>query len=91
MTLYKWVREELKKYSFINHIDLKNGKVYIVYNKNDKQKVKTLPYRATKHQLISKIESIKKDINYVESRKKNIEEGNYRIGEKSKMIYYYNK
>lgn len=78
MTIYKWIIDYIKKYSFITDTVIKGTTVYIYYNKNNKQKFKRLAYRASKNHLIRCIESIKKDIGYYEDRKNRIEEEKYK-------------
>jgi len=66
MVLYKWIRELLKKYSFVTDTSFLHAKLYIYYEKNGVTKRKILPYRATRDQLLQTIEAIKKDIDYKE-------------------------
>ena len=70
MVLYPWIREYIRKYSFIKTTDFKKGSLYIYYDNEGKSKYRKLPYRSTKDQLISCIDSIKKEINYEEKHKK---------------------
>lgn len=81
MTLYRWIREYIKKYSFILGTEFKNATLYIYYKKDGKIKEKHLPYRATKDQLIKAINKIKVEVNYQEDRKKRIAEGQYDVKE----------
>lgn len=66
MPIYKWVREEVEKYSYITDSEMKNGVVYFYYLKNGKRKHKRLPFRANKKQLMALLDRIKKDIKYDE-------------------------
>jgi len=67
--LYKWVRQFVEKFSFITKTEFKKGIFYIYYEKDDKQKVKHLPYRANRDMLLNIIDKIKKDINYEKIKK----------------------
>ena len=78
MSLYLWIREYVKKYSFIKDVKLKLGVVYFYYKKDGKLKNKHLPYRANRDNLIELIEKIKIDINYEEERQKLIAEGQFK-------------
>jgi len=68
--LYKWIRDHIKKFSFVVKTEFKNAIFYIWYEKDGKLKAKHLPYRANKNMLLYTIEEIKKDINYDEQKKK---------------------
>jgi len=74
MSLYLWLREYCKKYSFIKDVKLKLGVVYFYYEKDGKLKNKHLPYRANRDNLINLIERIKEDINYEEEKIKRLKE-----------------
>ena len=79
MTLYLWIREYIKKYSFITKTEFKNATLRIYYEKDGKLKNKHLPYRASRDQLISCIESIKNDINYYAIKEARIKAGQYKV------------
>ena len=64
--LYKWVREFVEKFSFVEKTDFKHNIFYIWYKKNGRSKAKHLPYGANKQMLLEVIDDIKKDINYIE-------------------------
>ena len=74
MTLYLWIRDYLKKLSYIKAVDFKGTTCYIYYLNEGKTKHKKLPYRATKDQLLNCLEKIKKEIGYQEFHKKEWEE-----------------
>ena len=78
MPLYKHVRDDVNKFSFVEKTEFKGAKLYIYYKKDGKLKYKSLPYRANKNQLLDCLEDIKKEIKYYEKRdiqlKKNKEE-----------------
>lgn len=65
-----WIRDYIKRYSFIVDTKFERAILYIYYEINGTSKYKRLPYRATKKQLTSCIEDIKKEINYKETKKK---------------------
>ena len=77
MSLHRWIREYVEKYSFITKTEFKGAIFYIYYEKEGKSKHKKLPYRSTKEQLQTLIESIKKDINYYDKRINDIKSGKY--------------
>ena len=77
--LTKWVREYIKKYSFVKDTDFKNGIFYIYYFKGENVKTKKLPYRTTKDQLVRTIENIKKDIDYYKEKQKRVDAGEYDV------------
>lgn len=85
--LYEWIREYIKKYSFITDTEFKGATLFIYYIKDGKKKFKKLPYRATKHQLQACIERIKKEIDYYEDRKERIKNGQYDIKDDSKPFF----
>ena len=68
--IYKWVREEIEKYSFITGSELKKGSIYFYYEKDGKKKFKRLPLRSDGNQVIKMVERIKKDIGYKEEKQK---------------------
>jgi len=68
MTMFKWIRNYVKQYSFITRTEFKGAIFYIYYNKNNKECVKKLPYRAGKTMLRNRIESIKNEIGYYETK-----------------------
>lgn len=87
MTLYKWVRDYIKKLSYITRTEFKNGKLYLYYEKDGKEKYETLPYRATPRQVLRKLEKIKGEINYYEEREEYWKDK--KIGNDATMIYTY--
>jgi len=87
MTLNKWVIEYVQKYSFIKNVTLMGGTVLFYYEKDGKQKFKRLPHRATKPQLQRCIESIKKDVNFYENKKKRIKAGQYNVLTNNKPVF----
>jgi len=67
--LYRHVQVLVSRYSFIDNVELKNGRILLYYTKDGKQKYKAVPYRADKYMLMKYINSIKKDINFDEREK----------------------
>jgi hypothetical protein len=71
MTLYKFVRDDVTKYSFVTRTKFEKAIFTIYYtNKEGIEKFKNLPYRTTRDQLITALETIKKDSDYYERKKK---------------------
>ena len=69
MPLYDWVRELVSKYSFIDKVELQGSMVLLHYKSDEKTKVNKIPYRATRDQLIKRIEYIKNEIRYYEVKR----------------------
>jgi len=67
MTISKTVQDDLRKYTFVEKIEIKKAHVFIYY---DNGKYKKIPYRASIRQLINTIEKIKDEINFVENKQK---------------------
>ncbi len=91
MALYKWIRNYIRKYSFILGTEFRNATLFIYYKKDGETKEKHLPYRATKDQLIKAINNIKKEINYHEDRKKRIKEGQYDVKKRGIIVAFSNE
>ena len=72
MPLYKHVRDDVSKFSFVDKTEFKGARFYIYYKDEKKLKYKVLPYRANKNQLLDCLEDIKKEINYYEKRDKEL-------------------
>lgn len=68
--LYSWVQEQIATYSFIEKVEFKNAIFHMYYKRDGTQKCKRIPYRATKEQLVRALDSIKKEIGFVEIKKK---------------------
>ena len=67
MTLYKWVREYVDRYSFVNRTKFTGAYFYIYYNNLEGKEVfKRIAYRASNKHLDSIILKIRKEINYDE-------------------------
>jgi hypothetical protein len=77
--IWKWVQDLVGKYSFIEEVTMKGGVVRFYYLKNDKLKVKKLPLRCDKPQVIRMIENIKKDIGFAEKKKLRDEQVNKEV------------
>jgi len=89
ITLFKWLRDFVAKYSFITKTDFKSGIFYLYYEKDGQTFYKKLPYRANKEQFVSVIEKIKHDINYYEKRAIRIQE--IKDGKRDKPMIFANK
>jgi hypothetical protein len=87
MTLYKWVRDYVETFSFINRVEFKKGRAYFFYTLDGKEKNKMLPYRANKNQLLNMLERIKTETNYYENEEKKIKEGHYKVDDKDPFFY----
>jgi len=70
MTLYKWVRDDIEKYSFITRTEFKKAIFYIYYEHKGKENVKKLPFRVTPRQVQKTIDKIKKEIGYKQAKLK---------------------
>ena len=66
MAINKKAQDELKRYTFIDKIEMKGTNVLIYYG----DKIKKLPYRASIKRLIEIIEQIKEEIGFVEQKKR---------------------
>ena len=66
MTIYKTVQEDLRRYTFIEKVEILRGYVYIYY---DKEKYKRITYRASIPRLIKLIEKIKKKLDMKKKKK----------------------
>jgi len=90
MTLFKWVRDYVGKYSFITKTEFKAGIFYLYYENDGETFYKKLPYRTTRDQFILTIEKIKEEINYYEKKIKMAEKIREEI-EKEKPLIFANK
>lgn len=60
-----WVRDYVKKYTFIDDVAFKGGIFYMYYTDSERRKKSSkLPYRATKEQLERRISLIKKETDF---------------------------
>jgi len=85
--LYKWLREYIKKYSFIKDTKFTGATLHIYYDHDGKEKIKRLPYRTTKTQLIRAIDSIKDEIGFEEDKLQRIKSGQYDTKNDSPPIF----
>ena len=90
ITLFKWVRDYVGKYSFIDRTEFKGGIFYLYYTNDGKTYYKKIPYRTNKNQFINVIEKIKSEINYYEKRAITTKRINKEI-EDSKPLIFANK
>jgi len=70
MTINKYTQEDLRRYSFVTDIQVKNTSVYIFYKNGEDEHVRKISYRATSKQLQKLIISIKEEIGYEEQEKR---------------------
>jgi len=70
MPLYKHIRDDVDKFTFVEKTEFKGARFFIYYKNNGKLKHKILPYRANREQLLDCLESIKKEIGYYEKKRK---------------------
>jgi hypothetical protein len=68
MALYKYVRNWVEKYSFVTKTSFMNANFKIYYMKDGKEVYKSLPFRASRDQLISTMNKIKDEIGYKETK-----------------------
>ena len=61
MPIYKWVREELEKLSYIDKVEVKKGKVYFYYTFEDAQRYRTLPYRCGRDEVLKILREIRQE------------------------------
>jgi len=69
MVIYKQVRDDLRRYTFVEKVELKNHYVHIYYNCNGELKYKKLAYRADTRHIQKAILAIKKEIGFEETKK----------------------
>ena len=69
MTLYKYVRDWVDQYSFITRTTFKHTTFKLHYEIDDKERAKSLPFRASRDTLVKTINKIKKEIGYIENKK----------------------
>ena len=69
MTLYKYVREWVDKYTFVTHIAFEKAVFRIYYEVDGEECFKRLPYRASQKQLQITIEKIKEEVHYYKLKK----------------------
>jgi hypothetical protein len=67
MPLFKYIRDDLTKLSFINRTIFKNAVLSLYYfDKENIERCVKLSYRTTRDRLLTTLESIKKDSGYYE-------------------------
>lgn len=76
MPLYKHVRDDVEKYEDIR-TEFKGGIFYMYYFVDGKEKVKKLPFRCGKEQLIKSIQKIRQEIGYYDRKRQRIKDGFY--------------
>jgi len=69
MPLYKSIREDIERFTFITRTEFKRAVLYIYYKScNGMEKHKSLPYRANRDAVLHVIDTIKKEIHYNETK-----------------------
>ena len=86
MPLYKHVREDVEKLTFIKRTEFKNGKYYMFYDSDGKIKSKSLPFRASQSQLLAALEFIKNDSDYFLIEAEKYARGDYNIKPKDMVV-----
>jgi hypothetical protein len=82
------VVEDLKRYSFLTKVEIKGASLYMYYKVGEFERFKKLPLRATKSQLFSFIEAIKKETNYYEKKKEEAVKIKTELGKKDRFVVY---
>jgi hypothetical protein len=77
----KGIRDLIEKYTFITRTEFVNGRVRLYYLKDGVEKFKTIAYRAGKKLLISKIDEIKDEIDWHNTRLTHFKKANEMIKE----------
>lgn len=86
MPLYKHIREDVEKLSYIDKTEFKNAKFYMHYSDGDNKKVKVLPFRASKDQLLRALEFIRQDSDYLIKEAERYASGQYNIKNKDVVV-----
>jgi len=61
MPLYKRIRDDVSKLSYVTRTRFTRAYLYIYYMKNEKEVYKRLPYRSDKYALIRVLKTVKKN------------------------------
>ena len=83
MPLYKHIRDDIEKLSYIEKVEFKNARLYMYYTSDDKMKVKMLPFRSSKDQLLKALEFIRKDGDYYIREAERLARGEYNVKPKN--------
>lgn len=86
MPLYKHVREDLEKLTYIDEVVFKNARLYLHYTSDGKKKVKQIPYRIDKNQLLKVLEFIREDSDYYLIEAEKHARGDYNIKPKTMVV-----
>lgn len=86
MPLYKHIRDDVNKLTYIERTDFSKAKFTMFYKSNGVLKRKTLPYRASKEQLLSALKYIREDSDYYIEEAKKYASGQYDIKNKNLVI-----
>ena len=63
MPIYKWVREELEKLSYIERITIVKGQVRLYYLVDEKERFKSIPYRSGRDEVLKALKQIREEAN----------------------------
>ena len=86
MPLYKHVREDVEKLTYITRTEFKNARFTMFYNSDGKIKSKSLPFRASKEQLLRALEFIREDSDYYIEEAQKYASGQYNVKNKEAVI-----
>jgi len=75
MTIYKWLREDIAKLSYINEVKFTGTYVYIHYGED---KFKKLAYRANKSMLLNALSEIREELD-LNNKKTEMKEDNFSV------------
>jgi len=64
MTLFKWVRDDIEKISYVKNTRFSCARYYIYYDVDGKEQYKVLPFRADKNTVLKTLRTIEKEIGY---------------------------
>lgn len=83
MPLYKHIREDVEKLSYIDKTEFKHAMFYMYYTSDDKQKFKRIPFRASKEQLLDALDFIRRDSDYYIREAEKLARGGYNVKPKN--------
>lgn len=86
MALYKHVRDDVSKLTYIDRTEFTRAIFKMFYTSDGVVKVKTLPYRATKNQLLAALEFIRNDSDYYIIEAEKYARGDYDVANKKMVV-----
>ena len=69
MPIYKWVRDEIDKLSYITRTEFKKAIFTVYFENKGKEESASIPYRGNRDQLLAMLRKIRKDINLKERKR----------------------